>query len=347
MKKKTIYIIGVLLVCISCTNLQEISLSDEKIQVTVSNALQSDSRTTLFENTTAIEQEANFALSAFIGNTPYIKGALVNYFNEEWRFRKEGDLLDYYWPNNDNSALDFIAYVPYDLSKFSGNITNINNADGKMNFTCSLPSSIDVSDDTKLEAESKKCEFIYAYRKGQSKSDTPVNLCFVHPFACVQFKLKQGHRDLTIHHITLTGIKLSGTYANEEDTQTYKEGQSGLTYEEWHTEDATTSTLRMVIEKNVPNGVNYDEVIGVPFMAIPQTLTNLKLKVNYSWSDDVQKDTNEFPLSKESITSWNPGKIYTYTLDLGDNQAEILFNVAVEEWAKGETGDYENSYEVK
>lgn len=345
MKKKTIYIIGVLLVCISCTNLQEISLSDEKIQVTVSNALQSDSRTTLFDNATAIVQEENFALSAFIGNTPYIKGAWVNYFNGDWRFRKGGDLLDYYWPNNDNSALDFIAYVPYDLSKFSGNITNIKNADGKMNFTCSLPETIDVSDKTKLDAENKKCEFIYAYRKGQSKSDTPVNLCFVHPFACVQFKLKQGHRDLTIHHITLTDIKLSGTYANEEDTQTYKEGQSGLTYDKWNT--GAAAELKILIDQEVPNGVNYGGVIGVPFMAIPQTLTDLKLKVNYSWSNHVQVDTNEFPLSKESITSWNPGKIYTYTLDLGDNQAEILFNVAVEEWAKGETGDYENSYEVK
>lgn len=346
MKKKTIYIIGVLLVCISCTNLQEISLSDEKIQVTVSNALQSDSRTTLFDNATAIVQEENFALSAFIGNTPYIKGAWVNYFNGDWRFRKGGDLLDYYWPNNDNSALDFIAYVPYDLSKFSGNITNIKNADGKMNFTCSLPATIDVSDKTKLDAENKKCEFIYAYRKGQSKSDTPVNLCFVHPFACVKFKLKQGHRNLIINHITLTGIKLSGTYANEVDTQTYKEGQSGLTYEKWET-STSSNDLILSIGKDVPNGVNYGGIIGIPFMVIPQTLENMKLKVNYSWSDTNNLYTAEFPLSTNDVNAWNPGKIYTYTLDLGDNKEEILFNVQVEEWQKGEDEDYENGYEVK
>lgn len=346
MKKRTIYLILALLVCISCTNQQEISLSDEKIQVTVSNALQSDSRTTLFNNKADIEKAQDFALSAYIGNALYIDNAQVHYFNNEWRFQYGNDLLDYYWPN-DGNVLDFIAYVPYDLTKFAATDISIKNDGRKMNLVCSLPAVIDVSDETKLQAAESQCEFIYAYRKGQAKSDTPVDLCFVHPFACVQFKLKQGHRDLKIHHIILTGIKLSGTYANDTDTQTYDELQSGLTYAKWNTEAVDPHTLTIYIEKNVPNGVNYGGVIGVPFMVIPQALTKLKLKVNYSWSDKDKQDTDEFSLSIGSITSWEPGRIYTYTLDLGDNQAEILFNVSVEEWAKGETDNYENGYEVK
>lgn len=349
--KKWIYVLMIgMLGCVACSTEDDVSFSDEKIQVAVSDALQIDSRAYLFNDSNAhrLQDEAEFALDAYIRNTPYINGAWVSFIFDEWRFQDiqhPGTLFDFFWPS-DGSKVDFLAYAPRDLfNKFLGTISDITHG---MSFTCTLPETIDVSTSDKLDAVNNKREFIYAYRTGLGRSDKPVDLCFVHPFACIRFKLKQGHRDLTVHDIILNDIALQGKYTNTNDTKiTYASGQSGLTTTFWN--ELVRQKLTMKIERDVPNGIQYGSWMGPSLLVIPQALTGVSLQVKYTWISNTNeyKEKTTDPFNLPTITQWEPGKIYTYTLDLGDNKAEILFNVEVEEWKRGEDDGKENYIEVK
>jgi hypothetical protein len=104
--------------------------------------------------------------------------------------------------------------------------------------------------------------------------------------------------------------------------------------------------LKIDIEKSVPQDINYSSTIGGPYIVIPQSLDGVTLSVNYTWNEKRVQSKN-IPIKTDTKTAWQPGQIYTYTLDLGDNKEEILFKVGVEAWDKGEDDDYENNYDVE
>jgi RNA polymerase sigma factor (sigma-70 family) len=66
----------------------------------------------------------------------------------------------------------------------------------------------------------------------------------------------------------------------------------------------------------------------------------VNIVISYTW--DNQNYVNTIQLTNSLVSVWNPGKIYTYNFDLGDNKSEMLFEVIVEPWAKGEDDGYEN-----
>lgn len=332
------------------------ALSPIRLSVVSSEGM--SSRANLYGGTSSIVAEGEFALDAYLmdGNdTPYLKNTWIYYFGD-WRFRDktyQGKLLDYYWPND--HRVNFLAYMPYDLSKTFVERDDIKftNAGG-FSFNCTLPETAGddrvVNDRTETEraAENNIHEFVYALRKDCQKGETdkdPVKLHFVHPFAAIKFRLSQSHRDLTIHSITLTGVSNAATYTHAEDTyDKYLDGQSTLTYSAWQA--TATGTFTVKYEKKVPQDINYYSLIGGPYLVIPQTLADVTLSVNYSWDTTIKGNTTEVKIATAEISAWNPGMIYTYTLDLGDNKEEILFKATVEPWTKGEDDGYENEYEV-
>lgn len=331
-------------------------ISPIRLSVVSSGAM--SSRAHLYEGTSDIVAEKQFALDAFLidgNNTRYLENTWVYYF-DAWRFRDktyQGKLLDYYWPND--HRVNFLAYMPYDLDKtfITGSGISFTDEAG-VRIDCSLPGTsgnkrvVNDTNETERAAENGIHEFVYALRKNcwkGEKDKDPVNLHFVHPFAAIRFRLSQSHRDLTIHSITLNGVYNKGTYTNEDDTyDNYLSNQSGLTYEKWQTGDAGSLTLNY--EKKVPHDINYYSLIGGPYLVIPQALDNVTLSVNYSWNTTSKGNTAAVKLATIEIPVWYPGMIYTYTLDLGDNKEEILFKATVEPWTKGEDEGYEHEYEV-
>lgn len=330
------------------------------IRLSVVSSEGKSSRANLYEGTNSIVAEGEFALDAYLmdgSDTPYLENTWVYYFGD-WRFRDKtytGKLLDYYWPND--HRVNFLAYMPYDLSKTfvkREDITFTN--DGGISFDCILPGTtgndrvINDKDEIERAAENGIHEFVYALRKDCQKGETgkdPVKLHFVHPFAAIKFRLSQSHRDLTIHSITLNSVFNTATYTNGNDTyDKYLENQSALEYNAWKP-TASGGTFTVNYEKNVPQDINYFSLIGGPYLVIPQALTSVTLSVNYSWDTTKKGNTTAVNIATTKIPAWQPGMIYTYTLDLGDNKEEILFKATVEPWTKGEDDGYENEYEVK
>lgn len=280
----------------------------------------------------------NLSVYAYLHGTEtvYINNARVWYFADflEWEFSEYATedyavkLYNCYWPFN--YSLDFFAYMPMypDLSKTA--VSNLSySATNGPSFSCTLPLS--------EEDQENITEFMYAYTTDKSASNpggttqvvnpngngmitvNAVPLEFVHPFAVVYLKLKRGHR-MTLHNVSFANIKYSGNYNHTE---------------KWSFADAT-STLSLDIEKQIPQDINYESVFAGPFIVMPQSLDGVTLGVRGTRvnTNDTNLDVSGIAIKTADVPIWEAGKAYTYSLDLGDNEEEVLFEVMVEAWDK-------------
>ena len=233
----------------------------------------------------------------------------------EWRFLKNDAFYERYWPQT--YALDFFAYMPYDLA--NSNVTI--DFEGKT-FSCTQPLNKSGQDRAK--------EFIYAFEKNQTAQtdNGNVELVFRHPFAAVNFMLGEAHGNTTIHSIGLQDISQGGTFDIYSDT--------------WYLSDQT-STLSIGVERTVgaagSAGIQLETMIGGPYLVMPQSTNGVDILVSFTWNSS----------RKDAIVSigngnWQPGHIYTYKLNLGDNDEDILANVSVERWT---VVGYKNNIEVE
>ena len=262
--------------------------------------------------------------------TALFSNALLRYraYTSRWEFYSTSatDWTHYYWPIEGSvhiassttvGAIDFVGYVPFTPP---GEITLEDySASNGPSFSAVLPVSEGIFNES---TQSSVREFMYAYKTNQ-KNDydgaTPktgsnigkVDLEFQHPFALVNIYLKSALRGTVINTVQLSGINTSGTFV-------YSSGWGSL---------GTSATLSKTVSKTVPNQLNFNALIGGPYMVIPQTLSgsnNLTVNQTYNASTSNIQGTIS--------TIWLPGKIYNYYLDLGADSGRILVDVVIEPW---------------
>ena len=323
-----------------------IKLSDKEINLEVGGWKPLvESRATIFETQDDFLDDAssakgggNFTMHAYLreNGATFIGGARAWYFisnndtKGRWRFYDavNNRFVQYYWPNS--NTVDFFAYMPY---KDSGRQKNITVGDYKpgtgLNLTCEMKQPTDLEDAAGQET-------IIAYTADKSKADGSVNMLFVHPFAAVYFKLKQAHRNLTINWIRFNDVYLTGSTTLNATT-------TNSTLVEW-TGSGSKGTFEIMVGKTIPTQINFGGDIGGPYLVMPQDLADATITINYTWDnakaedDKVAGDENTIPTDhiyqiKRTINAaWVVGNKYTYILDLGDNQEEILFKVEVTPW---------------
>lgn len=292
----------------------------------------------------------NFWVKAFHNNTvkQYIDSR-VWYFadGKRWWFRSQSGLYDCYWPKN--GTLNFFAYMPWQTVDAAVTVGGYSYAGGP-EFSCELP----LNNTAEGLNQATLYEFVYAFTKDRrydGPTSEPVELSFVHPMSAIYFRLKQSHRDLTIHSIGFEKIYNKGTYSYGEATT--KENSANFadnyTYNCWTPEDAR-KTMAITVEKTVPDSINFNAEIGGPFIVMPQAFQGaapadtLTLYITYSW-DELDHVTKGVALKNVHTADigWQPGKKYVYNIDLGDNKEEILFRVLVEPW---DTVGYKNVIDV-
>lgn len=323
----------------------KLELSDKEILISADGwKPMAESRATIFETQNDLQNTDNgkgggyFTLYAFTrgSDTPFINGTQVRYQTSSgrWRFYADPNYIEYYWPQS--GTYDFFACMPHGNQQ--KNITGITyDPTGKVTLTCQMQSTTEDADDPNGQ------ETIIAYTPDLNKESGAVNMHFVHPFAAIYFKLKQSHRDLTINWIQFNNVYLSG-----------KSTINGTTTEEtvveWSPLSGETKTFTIPVNKKIPTELNFDAEIGGPYLVMPQgfgkntddaTDDDVTITVSYTWNDgtdqDTTNDTKEFTrsITTNNIKGWIAGNKYTYILDLGDNQEEILFKVQVEPWVLG------------
>lgn len=351
--KRYSYIVLTALILASCSEKGLRTDSENAIRLTVDVPR---TRATLFDGNASLLDKTiggrDFRVSAYVAGGPnadkqYIADARVNYFEaaDDWRFTPADSInyFDYYWPKNEK--LNFFAYMPKDASEAAvtgyGYYTG-----GKPWFTFSLPlfaydpEKQKEKPDTNVPASSPNQEtlreFIYAYTPDQDKDtqdkNNGVKLQFLHPFAALYFDLGKSYR-MELKSLTIIGLGFKGKYEYDSNKDLW-----------FLTPENNTDSLYISVQKDVPSDeLNFNSNIGGPYLVMPQATENLKLKIKYRKLDGIEY-ISEVNMSDAKVESWEAGKKYTYTLNLGDNKEEILFKVRVEEW---DVVDYKNKIDVE
>lgn len=289
----------------------------------------------LYDESNIIDSEGhgNFSVVTYMTGSSdrfYTDTDRVYWFQDaaEWRFYHNDGQGEYfyerYWPTG--SGLDFFAYMPYDLDGCHTSLGNY--IDGKgPTFSCDLP--------TDKDGQDSASEFVYAFATGQTyeTGNGNVSLNFIHPYSAVRFRLGKAHGNTTINSVGFNGIHTSGSFTVSPDKAT----QTSLVPGDW-TNKGVKKPMNITIGKTVPDQQQLESEMGGPYIVMPQTLEGVKITVDYDWNGNVKAE-----VELDSDASWIPGKIYTYTLHLGDNQEDVTADVSVEPWA----GDYRTDISVE
>ena len=342
----------------SCT--KETSKADMKQTAIYLTVDVPETKATIFDSPSSLKNPGigggDFAVYAILsGNTSaagnaFMSDVRVNYFPDagDWRFMDEkGQYVNFYWPLGDE-RLDFFGHFP--LNPEDAGVSDIALYATGPSFKFSLPlHSYDASADRNADRVSSKTpnqeglrEFVYSYVPDQSKetqnadSDNPgIKMNFSHPFAAVSFRLGQSYR-MTLHNITLSNIKYEGIYSWDDDWS--------IEYVEDNTGQPKIDDLWIEIEKDIPTSINFNSPIGGPYLVAPQGLDDAsELIVRYTRLDG-QRDEKSVRLNMLGATTLEAGRHYVYTLGMGNNEEEILFQVKVEKWT---VMDYKNEVDVE
>jgi hypothetical protein len=297
-----------------------------------------DAKSFLYDDSNIIQEEkGNFMVTAYKTGTSqrHFRGFdRIYYFKDagQWRFydKDENDFYKRYWP--ESYGLDFFAYMPYVL--VNCHVTPGGYTEGKgPAFSCNLP-----TDQTNME---KAVEFVYAYATGQTAETAGgnVNLTFVHPLSAVVFKLGNAHGNTKIHSIGFKNLYHQGTFTVSPSESI----QSGISAAHW-TITGSPAAPSITVDRIVPD-LQIGSTIGGPYLVIPQSISNdagdVKLTISFTWNDTPVNA--EVSPATGTLSSWEPGKKYTYTLNLGDPMEDVIAKVSVEPWK----GGYDNDINVQ
>ena len=326
------------LAAISCTKtgdaetgLKEIILSPFSVQL---KANLYDSSKLLSE-----DKKGNFSVIAYKAGTKtkyFLQPERIYYMYypdspeaSEWRFYQkdsQGNESFYsrYWPQT--YALDFFAYMPYNLES-----TYVNIDFTSLYVSCNLPEQGEKHDSLN--------EFIYAFSPDQTyeQSGGSVNLTFIHPFSAIRFKLGDAHGNTTIKTLGFSGLHNQGIFPNPDNYNMAAE-QEQLSHEDWKP-TGDPDILSASINKHVPNDIQLNSYIGGTYIVMPQTLNGVTLDISYNFETD-----KTAAISLAGRGSWVPGKVYTYVLNLGNSEEDILVDVLVDQW---DIIDYDNEVDVE
>ena len=273
-------------------------------------------RAATFDNATALQTEGSFSCAAYNSSTltPYISTTTVNWNagTSAWAFSGGSH---YYWPlpttnGGTYPSLDFFAYMPVSPSNISS--ISYTPATRNVTFTCTgLPM-------TNGEQGSSLKEFVFgvATDRNYTNSAAGVPLTFQHPFARIKLQLAASHPNVTIHSITLKGIKNNGSYDHSGSPQWTTSG------------DATDFVL--TLNADYDGNPAEEQPLGDYYIMIPQEWGG-EIEVNADclfWGDK-----KNYPALTTTIpTTWQPGKSYTYTFNISPDDLRVNIEKFTEQW---------------
>ena len=261
----------------------------------------------------------SFVVSAYVGTAAYFEDLTASYSST---LRLWETSTSEYWPLG--GSLKFIAYSPASAGGLSIDATN----------------GVTVSDYTIQSAEAMTTDLLYATYTVADCSEHPasVPLTFSHALSQIVFKVKaadyystQGSTiSLALSSLSLSGILSVGDFAdgswdNQETAHTYALSSTpiSLTYGDQNAPVTADVCANLFLPQEIP--------------------ADARINVGYSIAQNISGTTYSIenpPVAialRSTITEWEPGKKYIYTISIGlDNLIE--FTATANEWTAQEGG---------
>lgn len=281
--------------------------------------------------------------------------------NKTWKYANEADIR--YWP--ENTSLDFYAVNPgpvvteeneYDLKSHYN--WKINNVKQQITYT---------SFDEYGTSTYQNLDVMYAVAKGQTKKNNggKVILAFKHILSQVLFKAKTNDDKLEveINGIKFHNFQLGGTF-------TIPTGDPQRT--DWTQPGSAQNTFTVGMDGTAKFTNTGIDVFTKPMLFVPQVLSpwvpsekNIdaanNAKLTYLEISCRIKQNGTYLFGKDGFktlyvpfsATWEPGKLYVYTLIFGGGYTEesqqiltpISFTASAEEW-KADTGNSTNGNDI-
>ena len=313
-----------------------IELSGTNIQIKVADTLEevADTRATLYNSTTINQNNQYLKLYSNYssGGTAFFSELNMrktkNAYMDEWFFIPTAN---YYWPKT--AALDFFAYMPYDLDNTGVTYDTYTHGTGHK-INCSLPYT--------SSSQASTQEFIYAYTINQTRDNnmSGVNLVFQHPFSLIYIDIAQALQELTLNSVTIKDIYVQGQGTLSS---------SGVVWTDTGTKQDFVVTVNKTMGADGDSGMSVGRLAG-PFIVKPQSFTNgeqsVDVNITYTKQDFQKSDGTNLSTGTYTLTqtvavpngAWESGMPYVYSLDLGRDGKGIIMKVLVEPWE--DQGDY-------
>ena len=215
----------------------------------------------------------SFKASAYNGSSPMFSDQTVTYASGKW-----STASTYYWPQS--TVLTFLAY------------TNL--PEGQ---TATIAATgVSTVHTVPAEASAQK-DILLGHYKGNGGNTGTAAIRFEHPMTAVRFLRGYISESIGIRSISIKGVTASGTATMDSDGTV-----------SWSDLGAYTHT----VSQTKADGLSVDgttNLIGEPFIIIPQNVAVNDVKVNVTFTDGTAVEA--------SIASgeWQAGKTNTYTLD--------------------------------
>lgn len=209
-----------------------------------------------------------------------------------------------YWPND---QLTFTVYAPQDA-------VNVSFEDDVLTIDAKSASSIEVTD------------WLYGKTRPQVTKDK-VDVKLLHAAAMVEFVFS-GTPDV----VTLTEVALNDTYQSGVCEVTYTELTAGTP--SWDLTDQTTVDLSFLSDEDTDVAFTTSESSKTfSSFVVPVTSQNATLPFYYRFGES---PAILYTVDATTLGKWEPGKKYTYQINIGSN--EIIVKPTVTDFTSADLG---------
>lgn len=244
--------------------------------------------------------------SIYDASSTYASSAYGSYFSNLKIDAVKGT-CEYPWPG-ERYKVSFFAYAPYgnDALTVSDGYTS-----GRPVYTYIVPSDI-----------TKQADFITAEVTDISGAATsnPVSLKFNHHLSDLTFSvLNKGYEDITIHSISVYGVKYKGSYSDKWTLEDDVNSASSNPF----TLNVTDSTIARQTTVDVSGTANH-------MMLLPQTVTKGTdfIVVNAT----INGETKDYTYTLPSDFAMEKGKAYRLKITIGNKYISVVTIGDVEDW---------------
>lgn len=338
-----------MLVLASCTNDES---SPEQIEVGFNaltkkpskaielgeDAMFNDESTAKFKVWGFYSQTANPVSFTSETSSNFMNGVEISKVNAQWR----NSAARYYWPIV--GRVGFYALYP---SSFEDGVSVAWNAGLKVDDYV-------ISND--INHGDNAIDLMYSFVES-GKTSVAAPLVFQHALSQLEFWFKQANyyegAEIKVNSITLKNLYLKGDFTyihknlpdNSSIGWSFEEETTSATFGYNPTNPTNPTGAGLIIPNVIDNGITQEAAqFGESTLFLPQSIGSKKADLSITITQNglaTEAITYIIPidLEKGTVTSWDMGKKYVYTINF--NLDEILFDPEVSKWTDVEIGQIE------